>query len=278
MTTVIGADTDNYDGDISVDRFRRFYGNGGRFNIIGLEAEMPFALPQRDNSEAAGLVVPFGYKFLYWQDDDLDRMKEAAEKFQRPIAPDIEYGNGMPGGVEATVERMAQAKDLLVSLGLFWGWYSSVTEWQRLTGNTQRFAGDRGWTANYPFAKLGGPPVLPPRDYLPDLSTFQSFGGTTLEVLQYADTCYDEPTWDMNAMRMEDSMANLNADGSQKIVSDGNFVVLYNGGVPVRRWGSTDGQYPGRESKLFGNTYLWFRTLDANGQLVAPYWSPDEGD
>lgn len=74
------------------------------------------------------------------------------------------------------------------------------------------------------------------------------------------------------------SMANLNPDGSQKIVSDGNFVVLYNGGVPVRRWGSTDGQYPGRESKLFGNTYLWFRTLDPNGQLVAPYWSPDEGD
>lgn len=78
----------------------------------------------------------------------------------------------------------------------------------------------------------------------------------------------------------EGSMANLNEDGSQRIVSEGNFIVTYNGGVPVQRLGSTDGMYPGRMSKNFGGQWLWFRTLDdANPpNLVAPYWSDREGD
>lgn len=76
----------------------------------------------------------------------------------------------------------------------------------------------------------------------------------------------------------ENEMANLNADGSQRIVSEGNFIVTYNGNVAVQRVGSTDGRFPGRMSKNFGGKWLWFRTLDANAQLVAPYWSEDEGD
>lgn len=73
-------------------------------------------------------------------------------------------------------------------------------------------------------------------------------------------------------------MANLNADGTQKIVSEGNFIVTYNGGVAVLRTGSTDGRFPGRMSKNFGGNWLWFRTLNDQGQLVAPYWSDKEGD
>jgi hypothetical protein len=46
----------------------------------------------------------------------------------------------------------------------------------------------------------------------------------------------------------------------------------------VQRLGSTDGRFPGRISKNFGGNWLWFRTLDANGQLVTPYWSAEEGD
>ncbi len=76
----------------------------------------------------------------------------------------------------------------------------------------------------------------------------------------------------------EDSMANLNADGSQRIVSEGNFIVTYNGNIPVTRLGSTDGKYPGRLSKNFGGTWLWLRTLDEKGNLVAPYFSAVEGD
>lgn len=76
----------------------------------------------------------------------------------------------------------------------------------------------------------------------------------------------------------EDDMANLNADGSQRIVSEGTFIVTYNNNIPVTRLGSTDGKFPGRMSKNFGGTWLWFRTLNDQGQLVAPYWSPTEGD
>lgn len=75
-----------------------------------------------------------------------------------------------------------------------------------------------------------------------------------------------------------DNMANLNADGSQRVVSEGPFIVTYNGGVPVLRVGSTDGRFPGRMSKNFGGNWLWFRTLDDNGNLVTPYWSAVEGD
>ena len=37
-------------------------------------------------------------------------------------------------------------------------------------------------------------------------------------------------------------------------------------------------RFPGRISKLFGATWLWLRTLDANGKLVPPYFSEVEGD
>ena len=76
----------------------------------------------------------------------------------------------------------------------------------------------------------------------------------------------------------EGSMANINADGSKRVVEEGNFIVTYNNNIPVLRVGSTDGRFPGRMSKNFGGNWLWFRTLDDNGGLVAPYWSQVEGD
>lgn len=75
-----------------------------------------------------------------------------------------------------------------------------------------------------------------------------------------------------------DTLANISTDGSKRIVEEGNFIVTYNNNIPVTRTGSTDGRFPGRLSKLFGTTWLWFRTLDVNGNLISPYWSPDEGD
>lgn len=88
--------------------------------------------------------------------------------------------------------------------------------------------------------------------------------------------------WDkiLAAPPQEDDMANLSPDGSQRIVAEGPFIVVYNGGVAVMRYGSTDGMYPGRQSKRFGGDWLWFRTLDDQNppNLVAPYWSPVEGD
>lgn len=73
-------------------------------------------------------------------------------------------------------------------------------------------------------------------------------------------------------------LANLSADGKQRIVAEGNFIVTYNNDVPVLRTGSTDGKYPGRMSKNFGGNWMWLRTLDDAGNLVAPYFSAVEGD
>lgn len=81
-----------------------------------------------------------------------------------------------------------------------------------------------------------------------------------------------------NDLTQENEMANLNADGSQRMVSEGTFVVLYNGNVPVMRWGSTDGKYNGRVSKNFGGSWLYQRALDDAGNLVPVYYSAVEGD
>ena len=77
---------------------------------------------------------------------------------------------------------------------------------------------------------------------------------------------------------LEGNMANISADGSKRVVEEGPFIVTYNGNVAVQRLGSTDGRFPGRISKKFGQNWLWFRTLDDAGNLVAPYWSEVEGD
>lgn len=78
----------------------------------------------------------------------------------------------------------------------------------------------------------------------------------------------------------EGDMSNLNGDGSQRIVSNGPFIEVWNGAVPVIRYGSSDGQYPGRISKNFGGQWLWLRGLDDNNppNLVPLQWSAVEGD
>lgn len=76
----------------------------------------------------------------------------------------------------------------------------------------------------------------------------------------------------------EDDMANLNPAGTQRIVAEGNFIVIYNNDIPVIRYGSTDGQFPGRISKNFGGNWLWLRGLDESGNLMPLHFSEKEGD
>ncbi len=208
LVPVRGVDADNYDGPIPVAHYQKLHDlYGVRFQILGLEAYQPYAAIQRDNGQAGDVPTQFGYKFLYWQDNDFERMKQAAG-FGLPVAIDVEYGDGMPGGPMATVERILQAKDVLIAEGLYWGQYSSVYKWGRLTHGTMALAGDNGWSANYPFNRISGPSVLPPVDYLPDLTTWPAFGGTIVKVAQYADVCYEDGPWhlDLNCMLMEDNV------------------------------------------------------------------------
>lgn len=192
-----GIDTDNYDGDIPVAHFQRLHDvYGVRFNIIGLEAMEPYAASQAANSLAAGIAVPLHYKFLYWRDDDLERMKRASG-FGRPVAIDCETGNGMPGGPAATVERILQARDVLKAEGQYWGIYTGQWWWPENTGNSQAFASDPLWHAAYPFG--GG--NLPPQLYIPTDFSVGYGGWTRATVFQYADTCYEDASWhlDLNA-------------------------------------------------------------------------------
>lgn len=269
MSLFLGIDTDNYDGDISVARFKHLYDLGVRFNIIGLEAGEPYAKAQQQNSLAAGILVPFAYKFLYWKDDDLDRIKQAAQ-FGLPVAIDVEYGDGMPSGVVATVQRIADARQILIDAGAYWGIYSSQSEWQRLTGNSQAFAGDKCWSANYPYN------ALPPVGYLPDFSHFPAFGGMVGKVWQFSDKCYDELTFDMNAMEEYGPM-NLNADGSMRVVAEGNVMVFYVENEPVFKIG---GNTPGQLSKLFIDKYYYMIHGDSqDGGVTSPMlYSANPGD
>jgi hypothetical protein len=213
-----GTDTDNYDGPVSVERFRHLYdARDVRFNIVGAQTGADganYSQVQIDNGRAAGLVVPATYDFLFYRGESgiegLERMKHAAS-FGLPVIPDIE-GDAFPLTTAAVVRTMHQARDLLMGMGagLFWGWYSSKTEWDRITGGTMDFAGDPAWAAGYPF----GNGVLPPADFMPDFADLAPFGGLVPHVWQYADTCYDEPTFDMNALNpalLEGSMVRFNA-------------------------------------------------------------------
>jgi hypothetical protein len=201
---VRGVDSDSYDGDVPAFHYQRlhdFY--DVRFNIIGLEAWTPFANQQRANSLSVGLQVPFAYKFLYWRDDDLERMKVAAG-FGELVAIDCEAG--VPGwSHERVVERIQQVKEVLLAEGRYWGIYTGAWWWPSNTGNSVAFAGDRLWHAAYPFNRPGQPAVLPPQDFLPAAPFGVNYGGwTQATVHQYADTCYEDDAgawdFDMNAM------------------------------------------------------------------------------
>lgn len=195
-----GIDTDNYDGPIPVEHFEMLHRDYGvDFNIIGLEASMPYAFTQRQASEAAGIRVPLAYKFLYWTPNDLARMLDAC-RFGKPIAIDCEFAGGMAGGPGATVERIGQARELLKREGLYWGIYTGSWWWDPMTGDSQDFAGDQLWHAAYPFNRPGRPPVLPPADYMPSDFSVNYGGWTQATIWQYADVCYGDELgpWDLD--------------------------------------------------------------------------------
>lgn len=217
MTIVRGIDSDNYDGEVPQPHFQWLHDTHDiRFNIIGLEARMPYAEQQKANCEAVGIVVPFAYKFLYWRDDDLERMKDAC-RFGKPIAIDCEAA--VPGwNANQVVGHIQTAKDLLLSEGLYWGIYTGAWWWPGNTGNSKQFADDHLWHAAYPFNKPNQAAVLPPEDYLPTSPFKVNYGGwAEADVHQYADVCYGDEAgpwaFDMNAM--DDSLLPIQIPGNE---------------------------------------------------------------
>ena len=194
MVMIRGTDSDNYDGIVPIEHFEKLRTQYGvRFNIIGLEARMPYAYQQREACELAGIDVPFAYKFLYWQTNDLERLREACG-FGKPIALDCEYGTNWDP--DRIVTRIHEARDLLLSEGLYWGIYTGSWWWPK-TGDTHDFATDRLWHAAYPFGN-----GLPPLHYLPTSLDVDYGGWVRATVQQYANNCYEDGPWafDLNAM------------------------------------------------------------------------------
>lgn len=197
MTLVRGIDSDNYDGPVAATHYQMLRENYGmRFNILGLEAQQPYVQHQLQASAEAGLDVPFCYKFLYWSPSDLERMAQAC-RWQKPIAIDCEYSTNWPP--ERVVERIHQAKELLLREGLYWGIYTGSWWWRPKTGDSQAFAGDRLWHAQYSW----GDGVLPPLEAPPDdgLVLGDPYGGWHHPACwQYANTCYgdDLGDWDFD--------------------------------------------------------------------------------
>lgn len=265
---VRGIDTDNYDGPVSQDRFNALaLFHDVKFNIIGLEAGTPYARVQEQGTLGAGMTIPCTYKFPYWVDSDLERMKIAAG-FGYEVAIDCEYEKGMAGGVSATIERISKCRDVLRAEGRYWGIYTGEWWWGPYTGNSQLFKDDRLWHAAYPFGNK-----LPPEDYMPTLDV--GYGGwTKATIRQYADTCYGEPSFDMNAMEIADPTHDSTLDimpGLNGMVTHGAYQILYNSGVPIWRYG---GVTPGATAKNFGGRWVWLRN-SGTGQT---YWSTEEGD
>lgn len=61
--------------------------------------------------------------------------------------------------------------------------------------------------------------------------------------------------WD-KILGQEYGPMNLNADGSDRIVSEGAYIVMYQDNVPIKRWG---GETPGQEQKNFGG--VWYTVI-----------------
>lgn len=260
--TVRGMDSDNYDGDVPESHFKKLHDQYGvSFNIIGLEARMPFALSQRQHAEAAGIVVPFTYKFLYWRDDDLDRMKEAAG-FGLPVAIDCEAA--VPGWSHAqVVGRISQAKDLLIREGQYWGIYTGEWWWPGNTGNSTLFAGDKLWHAAYPY----GAGKLPPESFLPTEPFKVNYGGwTKADVHQYADVCYgdNDGPWDFDMNAANESIlgdvmevrhwAYGNEAAGEEIV--GNQIFVWHLGVVINKIGDEEGLLPGKRLHNEGGVFV----------------------
>lgn len=273
MTTdllIRGTDTDNYDGAIPASHFQKLYDQYAvRFNIIGLEAQMPFAIAQRDASLAVGVDVPFAYKFLYWTANDIERIKQAAG-FGKPVAIDCEVAVPTSWQIPQVVQRIHEARDALIAEGLYWGIYTGAWWWPANTGDSKDFSGDKLWHAAYPY----GEGVLPPVTYMPTDFTGIGYGGwPRAEVLQYSDVCYEDypPNangWhlDMNAYQGQPVVVPppekwLYGDKSGGAEKRGNQIVEWNNFVETDKHGDEAGLTPGLWTHNAGSAG-WIKLAD----------------
>jgi hypothetical protein len=264
-----GTDTDNYDGPVSVDRFVALKAKGYDFVIVGAQIGNDgrnYTQSQINNARVAGVAVPAVYELLYWDNRDLTRI-EHAKSFGLPVWLDCEYQIGVlqPSFIIHRIEEaVAYLGDKCAGI------YTGSWWWKPSTSNSERFSHLPLWHAAYPY----GAQTLPPMGFVPDFNNFAAYGGWKKPtVWQYADVAPGEPSFDSNAwdvVEPKDPTLEI-VPGRGGLFTVGKYQVLYNEGVPVKRWG---GVLPGQEAKNFGGEWRWQRTAP-DGSL---YYSTVEGD
>ena len=175
-----------------------------------------------------------------------------------------------------TVAALQRCVSLCQTAGVQSGIYTRANSYQDHVGNSTAFAHLPLWHAGY----IGQAPT-PDLSLMPqDFRSFVPYNGWTRPlILQWWNTTtFGDHSVDLNVMEVEETTANINGDGSQRFESDGNFIILYNGNVPIRKFGSTDGLHQGREARNYGGEWWWVRHFTDGDFDPVGYLSTEEGD
>lgn len=273
----LSVDFSQWGGDLAPETIECWKGKGVSHAVVQYSDRMDQHIRAL---QAAGGIEIEAYVYLYWglspwNQTPLDRTKAALQRAAGRVSRLWLDCEDMSNAFRA--DQLAECADYLASEGMPTGIYTGRWYWEPYAGNNPDFAHLPLWHAEYLTTNLLAEPQKAAQV---NFGAFQSYGGWTRPTLwQFQGTAsLCGHSVDLNAI--EDVVvapapppppaAEL-LNGPRK---EGNFVVMYNDGVPVMRWGSTDGRYPGRISKLFGEEYLWLRCDD---RLLA-FWSRDEGD
>lgn len=274
----LGVDFSQWGGELRADVVECWKGRGVSHAVVQYSELMDQHIRAL---QAAGGIDIEAYVYLYWGlspwgQTPLDRtqaaLKRAGGRVSRLWLDAEDISNPF------RADQLAECVAFLEREGMATGIYTGRWFWEPHTGNNLDFRHLPLWHAEYLTTNILAEPE---RMKAVDFGAFQSYGGWARPAIwQFQGTAsLCGHSVDLNAVDdvvvtppapAPPPVAEL-ANGPRK---EGNFVVMYNDGVAVMRWGSTDGRYPGRISKRFGDEYLWLRHDD---RLLA-YWSREEGD
>lgn len=254
------------------------WADGVRTMILGTQVPAT-TVQQYLAATAFGFRVRELYVFVYWDafgvGDDMRRLTQARDlslQLHVPVYYDAEWETennhvfNLPDKpTPPPAILVATIRGHLQFLGeTLFGVYTGRWWWVPRTGDWNvkaEFPNLRLWHAAYNSAHI--PPTLQQFIAGPVGGFYAGF--TELEAWQYTSDGIDGVSCDVSVRRMENELAYLNQDGSQRIEAEGTFIVIYNQGVAIRRFGSTDGSHAGRESLNFGGNWQWLRHFNDDG-------------
>lgn len=250
MIQVLGVDISNYSAVPTAQQKQCWVESGVRKVCIGL---------QNSNIARAQQAACHGLEREYYVD-------VPGRDLTIPEPGSVVWVDVEPG----CFQTVRQIQDVIVTLevnGLIPYIYGNQTSISPVIGNSTFYS-------KYPLAYANYRHDQQP----PDFNSFVPFNGWVRpKVWQYAgtvDLCGINV--DLDAWEEEGTLiVNLNVDGSQRIVGEGNQIVFYNGNVPVMVIGDEAGSFPGQVKKNFGGIFWWLRSNLTTGRT---FWSKVQGD